>query len=48
MWGCLVMKKVFIPSMDDLYKMQDMHINILPYLYAKVIERLCIEIYKLS
>lgn len=37
------MKKVFIPSMDDLYKMQDMHINILPYLYAKAIERLCIE-----
>ena len=43
MWGCLVMKEVFIPSMDDLYKMQDMHINILPYLYAKAIERLCIE-----
>lgn len=37
------MKKVFIPSMDDLYKMQDMHINILPYLYAKAIERLCVE-----
>ena len=37
------MKNVFIPSMDDLYKMQDMHINILPYLYAKAIERLCIE-----
>ena len=37
------MKKIFIPSMDDLYKMQDMHINILPYLYAKAIERLCIE-----
>ena len=37
------MKKVFIPSMDDLYKMQDMHVNILPYLYAKAIERLCVE-----
>lgn len=37
------MKKIFIPSMDDLYKMQDMHINILPYLYAKAIERLCVE-----
>lgn len=29
--------------MDDLYKMQDMHVNILPYLYAKAIERLCVE-----
>lgn len=37
------MKKVFIPSMDDLYKMQDMNVNILPYLYAKAIERLCVE-----
>lgn len=37
------MKKVFIPSRDDLYKMQDRGINILPYLYAKVIESLCIS-----
>ncbi len=37
------MKKIFIPSMDDLYKMQDMNVNILPYLYAKAIERLCVE-----
>lgn len=37
------MKKVFMPSMDDLYKMQDMGCNIKLYLYAKAIEALCIE-----
>lgn len=37
------MKRVFMPTYNELYKMQDMGINILPYLYAKVIERLCID-----
>lgn len=37
------MKKVFIPTRDELYAMQDMGVNLLPYLYAKVVERLCIE-----
>lgn len=37
------MKKVFVPNMDDLCKMQSKHINMLPYLYAKAVERLCIE-----
>lgn len=37
------MKRVFMPTYNELYKMQDMGINILPYLYAKAIERLCIE-----
>ena len=37
------MKEVFMPSMDDLYKMQDMGANIKLYLYAKAIEALCIE-----
>lgn len=37
------MKKVFMPSMDELYKMQDMGADIKLYLYAKAIEALCIE-----
>ncbi len=37
------MKEVFMPSMDDLYKMQDMGADIRLYLYAKAIETLCIE-----
>lgn len=37
------MKKIFMPTYSELYKMQDMHVNILPYLYAKAVERLCIE-----
>lgn len=36
-------RKVFMPSMDDLYKMQDMGANIKLYLYAKAIESLCIN-----
>ena len=39
----LVMKEVFMPSMDELYKMQDMGADIKLYLYAKAIEALCIE-----
>lgn len=37
------MKEVFMPSMDELYQMQDMGANIKLYLYAKAIEALCIE-----
>lgn len=37
------MKEVFMPSMDELYKMQDMGADIKLYLYAKAIEALCIE-----
>lgn len=37
------MKEVFMPSMDELYKMQDMGADIRLYLYAKAIEALCID-----
>lgn len=37
------MKEVFMPSMDELYQMQDMGADIKLYLYAKAIEALCIE-----
>ncbi len=37
------MKKILMPTYSELYEMQDMHVNILPYLYAKAVERLCIE-----
>lgn len=37
------MKEVFMPSMDELYKMQDMGADLKLYLYAKAIEALCIE-----
>ena len=39
----IVMKEVFMPSMDELYKMQDMGADLKLYLYAKAIEALCIE-----
>ena len=37
------MKKVFMPTMDELYQMQDLGADIKLYLYAKAIEALCIE-----
>lgn len=37
------MKEIFMPTMDELYKMQDMGGDIRLYLYAKAIESLCIE-----
>ena len=37
------MKKVFMPTMDELYQMQDKGADIKLYLYAKAIEALCIE-----
>lgn len=37
------MRKVFMPSMDELYRMQDNGANIKLYLYAKAIESLCMD-----
>lgn len=37
------MKKVFMPSMDELYKMQDMGANIYKYLLVKAIETLVVD-----
>lgn len=37
------MKEVFMPSMDELYKMQDMGADLKLYLYAKAIEALWVE-----
>ena len=37
------MKKVFMPTMDELYEMQDKGANIKFYLYAKAIESLCMD-----
>ena len=37
------MKKIFIPSMDELYQMQDMGANIYKYMLVKVIEKLVID-----
>lgn len=39
----MFIKKVFIPSMDELYIMQDMGANIYKYLVVKVIETLALE-----
>ncbi len=36
------MKKVFVPSMDELYEMQDMGANIYKYLLVKTIETLAV------
>ena len=36
-------KQIYIPTMDELYTMQDMDINIYNYLLAKVIELLTLE-----
>lgn len=37
------MKEMYVPTMDELYLMQDMGSNIYRYLVAKVIERLILE-----
>ena len=37
------MKEVFMPTMDELYEMQDTGADMQLYLYAKAIEALCIE-----
>lgn len=37
------MKKVFMPSMDELYVMQDMGANVYKYLVVKVIETLVVD-----
>ncbi|MGM9876558.1 MAG: hypothetical protein ACI310_04950 [Bacilli bacterium] len=37
------MKKVFLPTKEQLYQMQDLGADIGLYLYAKAIEALCIE-----
>lgn len=37
------MKDVFMPSMDNLYMMQDLGADIKLYLYAKAIESLCLD-----
>lgn len=37
------MKKVFVPTMDELYKMQDMGANIYKYLLVKTIETLVVD-----
>ena len=37
------MKEMYVPTMDELYLMQDMGSNIYRYLIAKVIERLILE-----
>lgn len=34
------MKKVFMPSMDELYQMQDMNVNLYKYILVKAIETL--------
>ena len=38
------MKEVFMPSMDELYKMQDMGADLKLYLYAKAISILFYEV----
>ena len=37
------MKEMYVPTMDELYLMQDMGSNIYRYLVAKVVERLILE-----
>ena len=37
------MKKVFVPSIDELYKMQDMGVNVYKYLLVKAIETLAVD-----
>ena len=37
------MKEMYVPTMDELYLMQDMESNIYRYLVAKVVERLILE-----
>lgn len=37
------MRELYIPSMDDLYEMQDMNVNIYKYILVKVIERIILE-----
>lgn len=37
------MKEIYVPTMDELYLMQDMGSNIYRYLVAKVVERLILE-----
>ena len=32
--GDLIMKNVFMPSMDELYRMQDLNVNIYKYLFV--------------
>ena len=37
------MKEMYVPTMDELYLMQDMGSNIYRYLVAKVVEKLILE-----
>lgn len=37
------MKKIFMPSMDELYKMQDVGANIYKYLFAKAVESIVLH-----
>ncbi|MBQ8193009.1 MAG: hypothetical protein IJZ46_02950 [Bacilli bacterium] len=37
------MKKVYMPSMNELYKMQDMGANIYKYLFAKAVEAIVLQ-----
>lgn len=34
------MKKIFMPSMDELYKMQELRVNIYKYIFVKAVETL--------
>lgn len=34
------MKKVFMPSMDELYKMQELNVNLYKYIFVKAVESL--------
>lgn len=37
------MKELYIPSMDDLYEMQDMGVNIYKYILVKAIEKIALD-----
>ena len=37
------MKRVFIPSMNELYQMQDMKVNLYKYLLVKAIELITVQ-----